>query len=220
MACARNGGTRPRGRARGGRAVGAREAPPRANYNPQAELPKRARTSESADEAAPEPEDARPGESAGDEAEPQDDEAAPQREEEDATPFSRGVAIAEIEIMQFVERLRYVHVRNTTLADDIEATIVTTAAQRQAALLPRPPPEKESEGPFAMRRIMVEKAQRERDEFGAAMWRLEKEEMAECHQRMSQFNQLMSNHPSYLIELRGSLGSVPEARCHSRASKN
>ena len=104
--------------------------------NPQAELPKRARTSESADEAAPEPEDARPSESAGDEAEPQDDEAAPQREEEDATPFSRGVAIAEIEIMQFVERLRYVHVRNTTLADDIEATIVTTAAQRQAALLP------------------------------------------------------------------------------------
>ncbi len=78
--------------------------------NPQAELPKRARTSESADEAAPEPEDARPGESAGDEAEPQDDEAAPQREEEDATPFSRGVAIAEIEIMQFVERLRYVRV--------------------------------------------------------------------------------------------------------------
>ena len=171
--------------------------------NPQAELPKRARTSESADEAAPEPEDALPSESAGDEAEPQDDEAAPQREEEDATPFSRGVAIAEIEIMQFVERLRSVHVRNTTLADDIEATIVTTAAQRQAALLPRPPPEKESEGPFAMRRIMVEKAQRERDEFGAAMWRLEKEEMAECRQRMSQFNQLMSNHPSYLIELRG-----------------
>ena len=109
--------------------------------NPQAELPKRARTSESADEAAPEPEDARPSESAGDEAEPQDDEAAPQREEEDATPFSRGVAIAEIEIMQFVERLRYVHVRNTTLADDIEATIVTTAAQRQAALVPRPLPE-------------------------------------------------------------------------------
>ena len=171
--------------------------------NPQAELPKRARTSESADEAAPEPEDARPSESAGDEAEPQDDEAAPQREEEDATPFSRGVAIAEIEIMQFVERLRYVHVRNTTLADDIEGTIVATAAQRQAALLPRPPPDKESEGPFAMRRIMVEKAQRERDEFGAAMWRLEKEEMAECRQRMSQFNQLMSNHPSYLIELRG-----------------
>ena len=172
--------------------------------NPQAELPKRARTSESADEAAPESEvDARPGESAGNEAELQDDEAAPQREEEDAMPFSRGVAIAEIEIMQFVERLRYVHVRNTTLADDIEATIVTTAAQRQAALLPRPPPEKESEGPFAMRRIMVEKAQRERDEFGAAMWRLEKEEMAECRQRMSQFNQLMSNHPSYLIELRG-----------------
>ena len=189
--------------------------------NPQAELPKRARRSESADEAAPEPEDARPGESAGDEAEQQDDEAAPQREEEDATPFSRGVAIAEIEIMQFVERLRYVHVRNTTLADDIEATIVTTAAQRQAALLPRPPPDKESEGPFAMRRIMVEKAQRERDEFGAAMWRLEKEEMAECRQRMSQFNQLMSNHPSYLIELRGFSRVCPQGSVSfSRASKN
>ena len=56
--------------------------------NPQAELPKRARTSESADEAAPEPEDARPSESAGDEAEPQDDEAAPQTPNESRVQFS------------------------------------------------------------------------------------------------------------------------------------
>ena len=89
--------------------------------NPQAELPKRARTSESADEAAPEPDDARPSESAGDEAEPQ-------REEEDATLFSRGIAIAEIEIMRFVEKARARG--DTAWADALEATMVTTAAQR------------------------------------------------------------------------------------------
>ena len=107
--------------------------------NPQAELPKRARTSESADEAAPESEDARPGESASNEVPPQDDEAAPQCEEEDATPFSRGVAIAEIEIMRYVEKARARG--DTAWADALEATMVTTAAQRQAALVPRLLPE-------------------------------------------------------------------------------
>ena len=160
--------------------------------NPQAELPKRARTSESADEAAPEPEDARPSESAGDEAEPQDDEAAPQREEEDATPFSRGVAIAEIEIMQFVERLRYVHVRNTTLADDIEATIVTTAAQRQAALLPRPPPENAPYRIKKWRELIDLNAQIARDlrhEFAANQCLLKHEELPEYRERFEQYMQ-------------------------------
>ena len=122
-----------------------------------------------------------------------------------AGAVSRGLALAEKHVQQSADERRANGDSQLAdaVADAIEATIVTTAAQRQAALLPRPPPDKESEGPFAMRRIMVEKAQRERDEFGAAMWRLEKEEMAECRQRMSQFNQLMSNHPSYLIELRG-----------------
>ena len=165
--------------------------------NPQAELPKRARTSESADEAAPEPEDARPSESAGDEAEPQDDEAAPQREEEDATPFSRGVAIAEIEIMQFVERLRYVHVRNTTLADDIEATIVTTAAQRQAALVPRPLPENALYRLKKWRELMDLKAQIARDlhyEYAVNQCLLEPEELPECGERFKQYMQWILYH--------------------------
>ena len=109
--------------------------------NPQAELPKRARTSESADEAAPEPEeDARPGESAG-------NEAVPQRGEEDATPFSHGVAIAEIEIMRYVEKARARG--DTAWADALEATMVTTAAQRQAALVLRPLPEN---APYRLRK--------------------------------------------------------------------
>ena len=92
----------------------------------------------------------RPSESAGDEAAPQEDEAAPQddeaapQQEEDATPFSRGVALAEIDIKRNADKERADG--RTELADAIEATIVTSAAQREAALVPRPPPEDESGG--------------------------------------------------------------------------
>ena len=88
---------------------------------------------------APAAVDARPGGSASNEVPPQDDEAAPQREEADATPFSRGVAIAKIEIMRYVEKARARG--DTAWANALEATMVTTAAQRQAALVPRPLPE-------------------------------------------------------------------------------
>ena len=47
-------------------------------------------------------------------------------------PFSQGVAIAEIDIMRYVEIFRASG--DSQLADDIEATIVTTAAQRQAGV--------------------------------------------------------------------------------------
>jgi hypothetical protein len=163
----------------------------------QAEPPKRARRSESANKAAPAPEeDERPTE-----AEPQDDEAAPQREEEDATPFSRGVAVAEIDIMRYVESFRASG--NSQLADAIEATIVTTAAQRQAALVPRPPPENELSGARAWRKISEIRAKKARDlgdEFGIAMYQLRREELDQCNERMSQHNQWLADHPFSLLE--------------------
>ena len=168
--------------------------------SPQAEPPKRARTSESANEAAPESEvDARPL--------PQDDEAVPlqlQRVEADATPFSRGVAVAELHIMRQVEIFRADGLgRNTARADAIEATIVTTAAQRQAALVPRPPTENESSGARAWRKISEIRAKKARDlgdEFGVAMYQLRREELDECNERMSQHNQWLTDNPFSLLD--------------------
>ena len=57
---------------------------------------------------------------------------------------SRGVALAEIEVMKQVEEARADG--RTEFADALEGTIVTTAAQREAALIPRPLPENESGG--------------------------------------------------------------------------
>ena len=89
---------------------------------PQAEPQKRVRTSESANEPAPQRE--RPNDSpAGDEA------------EEDAAPVSRGLALAEKEIQEEADEKRAAG--DTQLADVIEATIVTNAAQREAALAPK-----------------------------------------------------------------------------------
>ncbi len=164
--------------------------------SPQAEPPKRARTSESANEAAPESEvDARPGESAGNEAELQDDEAAPQREEEDAMPFSRGVAIAEIDIMRYVEIFRASG--NSQLADAIEATIVTTAAQRQAALVPRPLPENAPYRIKKWRELMELRARKYRDlgmASAANRCLLEGEEIGKCGERFDQHTQWMKDH--------------------------
>ena len=57
---------------------------------------------------------------------------------------SRGVALAEIEVMKQVEEARADG--RTEFADALEGTIVTTAEQREAALVPRPPPETSREG--------------------------------------------------------------------------
>ena len=169
----------------------------------QAEPPKRARTSESAAEPAPQPEkDARPSESAGDEAAPQDDEPAPQddeaapQQEEDATPFSRGVAVAEIQITQYIEKARADG--ETQKADALEATIVTTAAQRQAALVPRQPPENESRGAQAWRKISERRAQKAHDEVGAAIWLLDQQEHAEFRERMDEYIQALSDYTARL----------------------
>ena len=158
--------------------------------SPQAEPPKRARTSESADEAVPAPEeDARPTK-----AEPQDDGAVPQREEEDATPFSRGVAIAKIEIMRYVEKARARG--DTAWADALEATMVTTAAQRQAALVPRLLPENAPYRIKKWRELLDLKAQIARDlrhEFAENQCLLEPEELPECRERFKQYTQWILN---------------------------
>ena len=167
----------------------------------QAEPPKRARTSESTAEPAAQPEeDARPSESAGDEAAPQEDEAAPQQEE-DATLFSRGVALAEIGVKKSADEARADG--NTQLADALQATIVTTAAQREAALVPRPPPENESGGAQRRRRMKELQAERHRNEGNevmAAVCLLTRPELAEFGERMDGFSQVLQD---YTARLRG-----------------
>ena len=158
----------------------------------QAEPPKRARTSESTAEPAAQPEeDARPSESAGDEAAPQEDEAAPQQEE-DATLFSRGVALAEIGVKKSADEARADG--NTQLADALQATIVTTAAQREAALVPRPPPENESGGAQRRRRskeLQAERHRNEGNEVMAAVCLLTRSELAEFGERTDEFSQVV-----------------------------
>ena len=154
----------------------------------QAEPPKRARTSESTAKPAAQPEeDARPSESAGDEAAPQEDEAAPQEDEVIlllSTPFSRGVALAEIGVKKSADEARADG--NTQLADALQATIVTTAAQREAALVPRPPPENESGGAQRRRRskeLEAELYRNEGNEVEAALCLLTRSEQAEFGER-------------------------------------
>ena len=165
----------------------------------QAEPPKRARTSESATVPAAQPEeDARPSESAGDEAAPQEDEAAPQEDEVillPSTPFSRGVALAEIGVKKSADEARADG--NTQLADALQATIVTTAAQREAALVPRPPPENESGGAQRRRRMKELQAERHRnegDEVQAAVCLLTSPEIAEWSERMDEFSQVLTDY--------------------------
>ena len=158
----------------------------------QVEPPKRARTSESAAGPAAQPEeDARPSESAGDEPAPQDDEAAPQQEE-DATLFSRGVALAEIDVKKRADEARADG--RTEFADTLEATIVTTAEQREAALVPRPPPENESGAAQRMRRIKELQAERQRNEGNevmAAVCLLTPSELAEFGERTDELSQVV-----------------------------
>ena len=177
----------------------------------QAEPPKRARTSESTAEPAAQPEeDARPSESAGDEAAPQEDEAAPQEDEVillPSTPFSRGVALAEIGVKKSADEARADG--NTQLADALQATIVTTAAQREAALVPRPPPENVSRVQQIGRRILLR---------GVASWfqgvegleditlpLLTEEEVTEFNERIKQYRQCIQQYTRRIEQYRSSL---------------
>ena len=108
---------------------------------------------------------------------------------------SRGVALAEIEIMKHVEEARADG--RTEFADALEASIVTTAAQREAALVPRPPPENESGGDQRRRRIKELQAERHRnegDEVQAAVCLLTSPEIAEWSERMDEFSQVLTDY--------------------------
>ena len=108
----------------------------------------------------------------------------------DTTTVSRGLALAEREIMRFAER-------DGDTAEAIEATIVTTAAQREAALVPRPPPENESGGAQRRRRMKELQAERHRnegDEVQAAVCLLTSPEIAEWSERMDEFSQVLTDY--------------------------
>ena len=108
---------------------------------------------------------------------------------------SRGVALAEIEVMKQVEEARADC--RTEFADALEGTIVTTAEQREAALVPRPPPENESGGDQRRRRIKELQAERHRnegDEVQAAVCLLTSPEIAEWSERMDEFSQVLTDY--------------------------
>ena len=108
---------------------------------------------------------------------------------------SRGIALAEIEVMKQVEEARADG--RTEFADTLEATIVTTAVQREAALVPRPPPEDESGGAQRRRRMKELQAERHRnegDEVQAAVCLLTSPEIAEWSERMDEFSQVLTDY--------------------------
>ena len=108
---------------------------------------------------------------------------------------SRGVALAEIEVMKQVEEARADC--RTEFADALEGTIVTTAEQREAALVPRPPPENESGGAQRRRRMKELQAERHRnegDEVQAAVCLLTSPEIAEWSERMDEFSQVLTDY--------------------------
>ena len=108
---------------------------------------------------------------------------------------SRGVALAEIEVMKQVEEARADG--RTEFADALAATIVTTAAQREAALIPRPPPENESGGAQRRRRskeLEAELYRNEGNEVQAAVCLLTSPEIAEWSERMDEFSQVLTDY--------------------------
>ena len=120
-----------------------------------------------------------------------DAQAEPPKQQEDAAPFSRGVAIAEIILKKRANEA------GGQLADALQATIVTTAAQREAALVPRPPPENESGGAQRRRRMKELQAERHRnegDEVQAAVCLLTSPEIAEWSERMDEFSQVLTDY--------------------------
>ena len=114
---------------------------------------------------------------------------------------SRGVALAEIEVMKQVEEARADG--RTEFADALAATIVTTAAQREAALIPRPLPENESGGAQRRRRskeLEAELYRNEGNEVEAALCLLTRSEQAEFGERIDEYSQVLSD---YTARLRG-----------------
>ena len=126
-----------------------------------------------------------------------------------STPFSRGVALAEIDVKKRADRARADG--RTEFADTLEATIITTAEQREAALVPRPPPENESGAAQRMRRIkelLAERHRNEGNEVMAAVCLLTRSELAEFGERTDEFTQSLSDYTARIraetARLRGS----------------
>ena len=112
---------------------------------------------------------------------------------------SRGVALAEIEVMKQVEGTRADG--RTEFADALEATIVTTAEQREAALIPKPPPENESGGAQRRRRskeLEAELYRNEGNEVEAAVCLLTRSEQAEFGERIDEYSQVLSDYTARL----------------------
>ena len=108
---------------------------------------------------------------------------------------SRGVALAEIDVKRRADEARAEG--RTEFADAIEATIVTTAAQREAALIPRPLPENESGGAQRRRRskeLQAERHRNEGNEVMAAVCLLTRPELAEFGGRMDDFSQVLQDY--------------------------
>ena len=145
--------------------------------DPQAEPQKRARTSESATEPAPQRE--RPSGS------PPGDEA-----EEDAAPVSRGVALAEKQIQQRADEARANG--HPQLADAIEVTIVTSAAQREAALAPRQI--QGADGGMDFDQLKESLFEDLAAETGSDFNKLTEEETAEYDQREAEYRQLVEDY--------------------------
>ena len=103
----------------------------------------------------------------------------------ETTTVSRGLALAEREIMRLAER-------DGDTAEAIEATIVTTAAQREAALAPRPIPENESPRAKIRRNLMMEMHRRrssgDEDELSLDFTNSERDDYM---RRMDEHTQLM-----------------------------
>ena len=104
---------------------------------------------------------------------------------------SRGVALAEIEVKKRADEARAEG--RTEFADTLEATIVTTAAQREAALVPRAPPENESGAAQRRRRMFELEAESLREDgqdvLAAAFRSLTRQELTEFNERLEQYSE-------------------------------
>ena len=120
-----------------------------------------------------------------------------------AGAVSRGLALAENYVQQSADERRANGDSQLAdaVADAIEATIVTTAAQREAALVPRPPPENESGGAQRRRRSKELQAKRHRNEGNevmAAVCLLTPSELAEFGERTDEISQVVLDYRASL----------------------
>ena len=114
-----------------------------------------------------------------------------------AGAVSRGIALAEKHIQQRADAARAAG--NTQLADAIEATIITNAAQRNAVLVPTQVPAGASEIDQLEHSLFADAAAEARsmgDDTAAEVWELldTDEEIAEYNQRKEDYYQLVKGH--------------------------